>query len=96
MKDTLDQLAPNLNTVHEQWVGINKVNGIRGKDEGNMTLPIEYGGIVFIAILDSGVGISIATRSIWEKWGKLTTMSTHMKLKLVDRSLKTLLVCWKT
>ena len=39
-KDTLDQLAPTLNTILEQRVGINKVNGIRRKDEGKTTLPI--------------------------------------------------------
>lgn len=55
-----------------------------------MTLPVEYGRIVSIAILDSGaVGISIAIRSIWEKWVKAMVRSTRMKLQLVaDGSLE--------
>lgn len=87
-KGTLDQLAPTLNTVHEQRVGINNVNGIRGKDEGSTTLLVEYGAIVYIAILDNGARISIAIRSIWEKWGKPIVRGTRMKLQLADGSLE--------
>ena len=47
--------------------GLNKVSGIRGRDEGNTTLPINDKGIESIAILDSGAGISIAMKNIWEK-----------------------------
>ena len=53
-------------------VGLNKVSGIKGKNKRKTTLPITYEGIQSIAILDSGVGISIATKTIWEKWGRLT------------------------
>ena len=47
-------------------VGLNKVSGVKAKDEGNTTLPVTYKGIESIAILDSGARISIATKSIWE------------------------------
>ena len=39
----------------------NNVNGNTNTDEGNTTLPLEYEGVMSISILDSGVGISIAT-----------------------------------
>ena len=40
-----------------------------------------------MAILDSGVGISIATKLVWEKWGKPTLHKTRMNLQLADGSL---------
>ena len=40
-----------------------------------------------VAILDSRAGISIATKSIWEKWGKPTVRSTRMNLQLADGKL---------
>ena len=40
------------------------------KDKGNTTLPVEVDGIKTMAILDTGAGISIATKSIWERWEK--------------------------
>ena len=49
---------------------LNKVSGIQGKDKGNTTLPINYEEIESIAILDSGSSITIANKTIWEKWGK--------------------------
>ena len=64
---------------------MNKVTGLKVKDEGNTTLPVECEGIKTIAILDSG---SIATKSIWEKWGKPTVRSTRMNLQLADGSLE--------
>ena len=39
-----------------------------GTSEGNTTLPIEHGNVIFMAILDSGAGMSVATKSVWEKW----------------------------
>ena len=41
-----------------------------------------------IVILDSGAGISIATKTIWEKWGKPTVRQTRMNLQLADDSLE--------
>ena len=51
-------------------------------------LYLECEGIKTIVILDSGAGISIATKSIWEKWGKPTVRSTRMNLQLADGSLE--------
>ena len=75
-------------TTYYKPVELKKVNKIQSKDEGNTTLPITYEGIESIAILDSGAGISIATKSIWEKWGRPTVRRTRMNLQLADRSLE--------
>ena len=55
-------------------VPVHKVGEYKAKDEGNTTLPIEMASIVSIAILDSGAGISIATKAIWDKWGKACSL----------------------
>ena len=55
--------------LHEP-VELNKVGETLTKHEGNTTFSIVHEGVRSLAIQDSGVGISIATRSIWEKWGK--------------------------
>ena len=51
-------------------------------------MPIEYEGVESIAILDSGANISIATKTIWEKWDKPTVRRTRMNLQLADGSLE--------
>ena len=40
-----------------------------------------------MAILDSGANISIATKLVWERWGKPTLNKTQMNLQLLDGSL---------
>ena len=70
------------------WVPLNKVGEVIKKDEGNTTLPVEVESIISMAILDSGAGISIATKTIWEKWGKPKVRRTHMNLQLADGSLE--------
>ena len=67
---------------------LNKVSGVKDKDKGNTTLPVNYKGIESIAILDSGASISIATKTIWEKWGKPTVKHTRMNLQLANGSLE--------
>ena len=71
-----------------EHISINKVSKKIGPSEGNTTLPVEHGSIISIAILDSGAGISVATKSIWEKWGKPTVRSTRMNLQLADGKLE--------
>ena len=43
-------------------------------------MPVKYKVIDSMAILDSGAGISIATKPMWERW-------EQMNLQLVDNSL---------
>ena len=54
---------------------------------GNTTLPIKFNDCKAIAILDTGARTSIATKSIWQKWGKLALRRTRMQLHLADGSL---------
>ena len=37
-----------------------------------------------MAILDSGAGVAIATKQIWNKWGRPALRKTRMKLQLAD------------
>lgn len=67
---------------------LNKVGKYYEDDEGNTMLPMEVNKIVSIAILDSGAGVSIATKYIWEKWGKPVIRRTRMNLQLADGSLE--------
>ena len=69
-------------------VPLNKVGKYCEDDEGNTTLPIEVKNIISTAILDSGAGVSIATKTIWVKWGKPTIRRTRMNLQLADGSLE--------
>ena len=75
-------------TIAGTRVEVNKVSGVQEKDEENTTLPVNYQGIESMAILDSRAGISIATKTIWEKWGKPTVRQTCMNLQLADGSLE--------
>ena len=49
---------------------------------------MEINEVVSTAILDSGAGVSIATKLMWEKWGKPAIRSTRMRLQLADGSLE--------
>ena len=60
----------------------------KAKDEGNTTLSIKMASIVSTTILDSGAGINIAAKFIWEKWDKPVVQSTRMNLQLADGSLE--------
>ena len=58
-------------------MSINKVSLQTNKNElGNTTLPLELNNCKAIAILDIGAGVSIATKSMWQKWGKLALQRT--------------------
>ena len=60
----------------------------KADDTGNTTLPLEHSDYKAVAILDTGgAGVSIATKSIWEKWGKRALRKTRMQLQLADGKL---------
>ena len=71
-------------------VPFNKVSSYQeiNKDKGNATLPLEYNGVKTMAILDTGAGIGIATKSMWVKWGKNASRKTCMDLQLADGNLE--------
>ena len=79
--DELNQLQNgNKTRAQVQPIPVNKVGEYcEGKDI-NITLPIEYNNVQTLATLDSGAGIVIATKSLWEAWGKLAISRTRMKL----------------
>ena len=79
--------VPRIQDKAQTCIPVNKVGEYQGKDDGNTTLPVELSCIKSVAILDSGAGISIATKDIWEKWGK-PAVRTHMHLQLADGSLE--------
>ena len=61
---------------------LNKVGDYYEGDDGNTTLPVEFKDVKSLAIIDSGVGVAIATKQVWESWGKPTLKKTRMKLQL--------------
>ena len=54
----------NEQTVQVELVPINKVGGYCEGEEGNITLPMKYNDVKTFAILDSGAGVAIVTKSI--------------------------------
>ena len=78
-----------------EHVSINKMSKKMGSLEGNTTQPVEHENVVYMAILDSGARMSVVTKSIWEKWGKLTVRSTQMNLQLADGRLKNPIRIWE-
>ena len=69
-------------------IQVNKVGEKAEDDEGNTTLPVTINNVKSIAILDSGAEVGIATKSIWESWGKPAIWRTRMSLQLADGSLE--------
>ena len=65
-------------------VPLNKVGEYCEGEDSNTTIPVSYQGVRTFAILDSGVGVAIATKGIWETWGKPALRKTRMKLQLLD------------
>ena len=57
-------------------------------EDGNTTLPVEFNEVKSLAILDSGAGVAIATKDVWESWGKPALRKTRMKLQLSDGFIK--------
>ena len=47
-------------------VPINKVGDYCEGEDGNTTLPVEFNEVRSLAILDSGAGVAIATKEVWE------------------------------
>ena len=68
-------------------IPVNKVGQHEGED-GNTTLPVTINKMKSIAILDSGAGVSIATKAVWKAWGAPTIRKTRMNLLLADGTLE--------
>ena len=61
-------------------VPIIKVGDYCEGEDGNTTIPVDFAGQTSIAILDSGAGVAIATKNMWEAWGKPSLRKIRMKL----------------
>ena len=61
-------------------VPMNKVGEYCEGEDSNTTIPMSYQGVNTFAILDSGAGVAIATKGIWEAWGRPALRKTRMKL----------------
>ena len=76
-RHNIEPKSVNLNKKKRKPVSINKVSFDPKEHEiGNTTLPIEFNECKAFAILDTGAGVSIATKSMWEKWGRLALRNT--------------------
>ena len=73
-----------------QKLSFNKLNnyGKHRADKGNSMLPIQMGKVKTLAILDTGAGVSIATKAMWIKWGQLSLQKTRIELQLADGNLE--------
>ena len=69
-------------------IPLNKEGEYYEGDDGNTTLPVEYAGHSIFAILDCGSGVAIATKKVWEIWGKPPLKQTCMKLQLADGNIE--------
>ena len=69
-------------------VPLNKVGDYCEGEDSNTTIPVTYDDVTTLAILDSGAGVAIATKSIWESWGRPALRKTRMKLQLADGYIK--------
>ena len=65
-------------------VPINKVGDYCEGEDGNTTLPVKFNEVTSLAVLDSGAGVAIATKQIWDSWGQPALRKTRMKLQLAD------------
>ena len=85
----IKQLRENNQTpTSVQSIPLNKVGEYCKGVNGNITLPIEYNDVKTLAILDSGSGVTIATKHVWEQWGRPTIRKTRLKLQLDDGHLE--------
>ena len=77
-----------LKRINCEIVPINKVGDYCKGEDGNTTFPVELNNLKNLAILDSGGGVAIATKQIWDSWGQPALTKTRMKLQLADGYVK--------
>ena len=74
-------------------IPINKVGDYYEGEDSNTTLPVEFNEVKSMAILDSGAGVAIATKSVWDAWGNLALRKTRMNFNLQMGTLSLPLAC---
>ena len=65
-------------------IPLNKVGDYCKGEDNNTTIPVTYQGTTTLAILDSGAGVAIATKAIWESWGRSALKKIRMKFQIAD------------
>ena len=73
-------LANSRNRVKCETVPLNKVGDYYEGNHGDTTLLMEWNDLKSLAILESGASLAIATKQVWETWGKIALRRTRMKL----------------
>ena len=63
---------------------LNKVGDYCEGQDGNTTLPMKFNNVTSLAIVDSGAGVAIETKQIWDSWGQPSLRKTRMKLQLAN------------
>ena len=78
----LDQQRGQMPKPLVQKLSFNKLNnyGRHRVAKGKSMLPIQMDKVKTLAILDMGAGVSISTKAMWIKWGKLYLRKTRMEL----------------
>ena len=56
--------------VKYELVPINKVEDYCEGKDGNTTLPMEFNKVSSLEIQNNGACVAIATKEVWESWGK--------------------------
>ena len=67
-----------------ELVPINKVGDYNEREDNNTALPVEFNDIKSMAILDSGAGVAIATKYVWDAWGNLDLRKMRIELQLAN------------
>ena len=73
-------VANSMKGVKCELVPLNKVGNYCKGANNNTNLPFKFNEAKSVATLDSGARVSIATKKVWEFWGKSTLRKTRMKL----------------
>ena len=69
-------------------IPLNKVGEYCEGEDSNTNIPVSYQGVKTFAILDSGVGVAIATKNVREASDKLVLKKTRMQLQLAGGSME--------
>ena len=82
LKSTNESKQPK--RVNCEPVPINKVGDYCEDEDENTTLPVKFNRKTSLAILDTGAGVAIAAKQIWDSWGQPALRKTRIKLQLAD------------
>ena len=76
--------ANSIKGVNYEPIPLNKEGNYYKGENDNTNSPLKFNEVKSVAILDSGIGVAIATKKVWKSWGKPTLRRKRMKLKLTN------------